>query len=277
VRHLEEKAVILAGASSSIGRAIAHLFAQHGARLLLSDVGGNPDGAGLDPRGAEPLAAELRAGGAEALAHASQASTPDGARLLVDRALGAFGRVDVLVNCATVMATESLLELEPESWHAAREVLLDTSLFVCQAAARVMQKQGHGRIVNTTGFEGLVGGFGKVSAALGTAGIYGLTRAASVELQRHGITVNAVAPLTRNREADRQETESFTPEHVAPVVLFLASELCGARTGLVVGAAGSRVSVFRVLESSGRAKESREPWSPQEILDHWESIAKFRI
>jgi NAD(P)-dependent dehydrogenase (short-subunit alcohol dehydrogenase family) len=268
MRMLEQRVAIITGADSGVGRATARVFAEHGARILVSDRG---------PDVAERLAEELRGLGAEAVHHGGELSTPDGSRALVEAALTAFGRVDVLVNTATITHSETLLELDPASWRAAVEVLLDSSVFSCQAAARVMQKQQGGRIVNTTGFEGLVGAHGKVSTAAATAAVYGLTRTASVELQRYGITVNAVAPLVRTRGLDPGDADSFTADHVAPVVLFLASDLCGERTGLVVGAAGSRVSTFRVLESQGRTKESRGIWAPEEILEHWDSIAKLRL
>jgi len=268
VRLLEHRVAIITGAGSHIGRATARLFAEHGARILVSD---------RDPGVAEGLAEELGGLGGEAVHHGGQPSTPAGARALVEASLSNFGGVDVLVNSATVTRSETLLELDPDSWRTAVETLLDTSLFVCQAVALAMRERRRGRIVNTTGFEGLVGAHGKVSAAAITAAVYGLTRAASVELQRHGVTVNAVAPLVRTRAGDPPDADHFTPEHVAPVVLWLASDLCGERTGLVVGAAGSRLSAFRMLESQGRTKQSRGIWSPEEIVEHWDSIAKLRL
>jgi NAD(P)-dependent dehydrogenase (short-subunit alcohol dehydrogenase family) len=268
VRLLEQRVAIITGAGSSIGRATARLFADHGARILVSD---------RDPGVGARLAEELGGLGAEAAYHGGVPSTPADARALVEAALSNFGGVDVLVNSAAVTRSETLLELDPGSWRTVVETVLDTTLFACQAVAQVMRQRRGGRIVNTTGFEGLVGAHGKASAAAATAAVYGLTRAASVELQRHGITVNAVAPLVRTRAADPADADHFTPEHVAPVVLWLASELCGERTGLVVGAAGSRVSAFRMLESQGRTKESRGIWSPEEIVEHWDSIAKLRL
>ena len=142
-----------------------------------------------------------------------------------------------------------------------------------------MAQGGGGRVVNTTSLSGMLGNFGQANYAAAKAGIYGLTRTMSIQLQKHRITVNAIAPLAKTRMTEDlplfQGVDSLTAEHVAPVALFLASHLCGDRTGHVVAAAGARIYAFKVVETQGRFKEEDGGvWTAQEIADSWESIVK---
>jgi NAD(P)-dependent dehydrogenase (short-subunit alcohol dehydrogenase family) len=142
----------------------------------------------------------------------------------------------------------------------------------------MVQQGGGGRIVNTTSLSGLIGNFGQASYASAKAGIYGLTRTAGIELQKHRITVNALAPVARTRMTDDlpmfQNTTSLTPEHVAPAALFLGSDLCGDRTGYVLAVAGARMYAYKVVESEGRFKDDNGVWTAQEIATHWDSITR---
>jgi NAD(P)-dependent dehydrogenase (short-subunit alcohol dehydrogenase family) len=153
--------------------------------------------------------------------------------------------------------------------------------FLCsQAAVRQLIAQGEGgRIVNTTSVSGMLGNFGQANYAAAKAGIYGLTRTMSIELQKHRITCNCVAPIAKTRMTEDlpmfQGVSSMTPEHVAPAGLFLASELCGERTGYVLAVAGSRMYAFKVVETAGKFKdEGAGVWTPAEIAEHWDAIVK---
>src|SRR5690606_10628830 len=144
-----------------------------------------------------------------------------------------------------------------------------TGTFLClRAAARVMKDRGvRGSIVNTTSVSGLLGNFGQANYSAAKAGIYGLTRTASIELQRYGIRVNAVAPLAKTRMTEdlpmfEKIDESLSPEHVAPAHVFLASDLSRDVSGVVLAVAGQRMSVYKVVESAGKYKEKDlGPWT----------------
>jgi NAD(P)-dependent dehydrogenase (short-subunit alcohol dehydrogenase family) len=143
-----------------------------------------------------------------------------------------------------------------------------------------MKEQGAGRFVNTTSISGLLGNFGQTNYSAAKAGIYGLTRTASIELQRYGIMVNAVAPVAKTRMTEdlpmfAKIEDTLSPEHVAPAHLYLASDLSGDKTGLVLAVAGARMSVFKVVESAGKYKEADGGvWTASEIAEHFEAIAK---
>ena len=133
--------------------------------------------------------------------------------------------------------------------------------------------------MNTTSLSGMLGNFGQANYSAAKAGIYGFTRTAAIELQKHRITVNAVAPIAKTRMTEdlpmMQGMDTLTPDHIAPGALFLASELCGDRTGNVLAISGGRVYVYKVVESPGKFKESQNGvWTAAEIDEHWAAITK---
>jgi NAD(P)-dependent dehydrogenase (short-subunit alcohol dehydrogenase family) len=278
---LDGKSAIITGAGNGIGRATALLFAREGAKVIVNDVGSSRAGEGGAATPADAVVAEIRAAGGTAVANYDSVASSDGARAIIDSAVREFGRLDVLVNNAGILRDKTLLKLELPLWDAVIDVHLKGTFLCTQAAALVMKEQGSGRIVNTTSVSGLLGNFGQSNYAAAKAGIYGLTRTASIELQRYGISVNAVAPVAKTRMTEdlpmfAKIEGTLSAEHVAPAHLFLASDLCGERTGIVLAVAGARMSIYKVVESAGQFKESDGGiWTAQEIEQHFDGISKL--
>ena len=277
---LQDKVAIITGAGNGIGRATALLFAREGAKVVVNDVGGARAGGDENHAAADAVVAEIRKAGGSAEASYDSVATRDGARAIVEKAISSFGHVDTLLNNAGILRDKTLLKLEPANWQAVLDVHLSGTFFCTQAAAEHMKAQGSGSIINTSSVSGLLGNFGQSNYAAAKAGIYGLTRTASIELQRYGVRVNAVAPIAKTRLTDdlpmfQKIEDTLSPEHVAPAHLFLASELAREVTGVVLAVAGARMSVFKVVESAGKYKESDAGvWTAQEIAEHFESISK---
>jgi len=224
--------------------------------------------------------AEIKAAGGEATASHDSVATPEGAARLVETAVKAYGRVDILVNNAGILRDKSFLKMDDEMWSSVLAVHLTGSFLCSQAFAKqVVAQGGGGRIVTTTSVSGMLGNFGQANYASAKAGVYGLTRTMSIELQKHRITVNAIAPIAKTRMTEDlpmfQGVDTLTPEHVAPAVLFLASDLCADRTGHVLAVAGARMYAFKVVETPGKFKdEASGVWTAEEIAENWDAIFK---
>lgn len=277
---LDGKVAIVTGAGGGIGRAHARLLARSGAKVVVNDLGGPRDGSGKDAGPAHEVALEIQKEGGTATVNADNVATAEGAAAIVKAAIDAYGRVDVLVNNAGILRDKSFLKMDEGMWDAVVAVHLKGTFLCSQVFAKqVVAQGGGGRIVNTTSVSGMLGNFGQANYSAAKAGIYGLTRTMSIELQKHRITVNAIAPIAKTRMTEDlpmfQGVDTLTPEHIAPAALFLASDLCGDRTGHVLAVAGARVYAFKVVETPGRFKETDNGvWTAQEIADAWDGIVK---
>jgi NAD(P)-dependent dehydrogenase (short-subunit alcohol dehydrogenase family) len=275
---LEGKVAIVTGAGGGIGREEALALAREGARVVVNDLGSDRHGGGRGAEMADRVVEEIRAAGGEAVASSDSVATREGADGIVWTALARFGGLDVLVNNAGILRDRTLLNLSEDDLDRVLDVHLRGTFLCMQAAARVMKVQGRGgRIVNTTSLSGLLGNFGQANYAAAKAGVYGLTRTAALELQKIGVTVNAVAPVALTRMTSdlammKGATEAgLGPRHVAPVVVFLASGLAADVTGQVVGVQGPRVFLYRMETTAGAEREGG--WTAEALREAWGRIA----
>jgi len=277
---LEGKVAVVTGAGGGIGRAHALALAREGARVVVNDVGGDRSGAGKAPRPADEVVSEVQAAGGEAVASHDSVATREGADAILWTALNKFGRVDVWVNNAGILRDRTLLNLTDEDFDRVVEVHLRGTFLCTQVAARAMKLQGRGgRIVNTTSLSGLIGNFGQGNYGAAKAGIYGLTRVAAMELERHGIAVNAIAPvaltrMTRDLKAFQGASDrDLGPQFIAPAVVFLASPLADGITGQVLGVQGGKIFLYRMETTEGVDKDpALGPWTAEEIRAAWDRI-----
>jgi NAD(P)-dependent dehydrogenase (short-subunit alcohol dehydrogenase family) len=280
---LDGKVAIVTGAGNGIGREEALHFAREGARVVVNDVGGTRDGTGASASAAETVADEIRRAGGEAVANHDSVADAAGAQRIVDDAVNHFGALDVVVNNAGILRDKTLLKMDEAMFDAVIAVHLRGTFLVSQAAARrlIEQKRG-GKIVNTTSVSGMFGNFGQANYSAAKAGIYGLTRTLAIELKKHGIQVNAIAPIARTRMTDdlpmfqAMPNETYGPQFIAPAALFLASRLADDLSGEVLAVAGTKMSVYRVVESAGvLADDPRSPWTAEQIAANWDRISKL--
>ena len=280
---LEGKVAVITGAGGGIGRAHALLFAREGARVVVNDVGCQRDGTGRGDAAAR-VVSEIRALGGEATANTEAVATFAGAGRIVQAALDAYGRLDVLVNNAGILRDRTILNMTPEEWDQVIQVHL-TGTFTClQAAARVMKEQGTGgRIINTSSSSGLLGQFGQTNYGAAKAGIHALTRIAALELAKYQITVNALAPaaLTRMLETipgvkDTVTEATLGPQFVAPLAAFLASDAAAGVTGQTFGVEGTHLFIYKMMTSHGATKRGApEPWTVEEIAQAMPRIVNW--
>jgi len=277
---LEGKVAIVTGAGGGIGREHALTFAREGAKVVVNDLGSDRHGGGKGAEMADQTVADIKAAGGEATANYDSVATREGADGILWTALNKYGRVDVLVNNAGILRDKTLLNMSEQDFDLVIDVHLRGTFLCTQAAGRVFKTQGKGgRIVNTTSLSGLLGNFGQGNYSAAKGGIYSLTRTASMEFQRMGVTVNAIAPVALTRMTQDLTmfkgltADQIGPQYVAPVAAFLASDLAADITGAIVGVQGPKIFIYRMVETEGVTREGG-PWSAAEIKERWAEISK---
>jgi NAD(P)-dependent dehydrogenase (short-subunit alcohol dehydrogenase family) len=276
------KVVIVTGSGNGIGKAEALAFAAAGASVVVNDVGGGRDGAGKDARAADAVVDEIKAAGGDAIATYTSVADLDGAENIVWSALNKYKRVDVLVNNAGILRDKALLNMSVAEWDAVVDVHLKGSFLMTRAFARALKVQGAGRyaIVNTTSMSGLLGNYGQANYSAAKAGLFGLTRTASIELAKIGCRVNAIAPVALTRMTEdipmlKDLGDQMGPQHVAPVVTWLASDLADDVNGRVFGVHGKKVFEYRMEQSDGvDGAPDGGDWTPERLQAQLGAIAK---
>ena len=268
------RVAVVTGAGGGLGRSHALLLASRGAKVVVNDLGGSRDGSGAGSEMADAVVEEIRANGGEAVANYDSVATPEGGRGIVATALDAFGRIDVIVNNAGILRDVTFQKLEPEALDLVLKVHLYGAFNVTQAAWPHLREQGYGRIVSTASGSGLYGNFGQSNYAAAKMGIVGLTRTLALEGAKYGIAANAIAPIAASRMTEDIMPPAFLervqPEHVSPVVVWLASESC-TDSGRVFSVGGGYVARVAIVEAEGAAFDHVP--TPEEVGDRWEAIS----
>jgi len=279
---LAGKVAVITGAGGGIGRAHALLFAKEGAKVVVNDLGGARDGTGSGTTMAEKVVEEIKSAGGQAVPNYDDVSERAGADNIVKTALDAFGQLDILVNNAGILRDKTLLKMEDAMFDIVVKVHLRGTYLCTQSAAKHMAERGKGgRIINTSSVSGLIGNFGQANYSAAKAGIYGLTRTASMELKKYGITVNALAPVAVTRLTEDlpmikmlpNAQELLAPDHIAPAALFLASDQAADITGQVLAVEGPRLYMFKMIQTSAVTAKNGAEWTAQEIRERWDEIS----
>ncbi len=277
---LEGKVVVVTGGGRGIGRAHALACAARGARVLVNDLGCDVHGRGSDPAVAEEVAQAIRAAGGEAVADATDVAGLEGPARVIERATRELGRVDAVIGAAGVVVDRTVLKMDDALLDRMIEVHVRGGFGLVRAAARAMIDGGHGgSIVLHTAPVAFFGALRQAALAAASAGVAGLVRSAAIELRKHGVRVNAIAPTARTRTTEdlplfRGIAESsMGPEFVGPVGVFLASERSAEVTGEIVGVAGTRLYALRSRETPGHFGEG-SPLSPEAIAAAWADITR---
>ncbi len=253
----EGRVCIVTGAGRGIGREHSLMLAEHGAKVVVNDLGGEMDGSGRSTGPAQDVVDEIVAMGGEALANTDDISDWDGAERFVQSAIDTFGGLDIVINNAGILRDRMLTNMSEAEWDAVIKVHLKGTFAPSRHAAaywRERSKAGEtndGRIINTSSPSGIYGNVGQTNYGAAKAGIASFTIIAAKELGRYGVTVNAIAPaaLTRMTEnlgmgdAPEDIKEQMSPAHIAPIVTWLASPGSAHVTGRVFDVTGRMISV----------------------------------
>lgn len=250
----EGRVAVITGAGGGLGRQHALLLAARGARVVVNDLGSSRDGSGGGSEMADQVVAEITEAGGEAVANYDGVHTWEGGQRIVQTAIDAFGRVDVVVNNAGILRDVSFAKLEEEQLDLVLRVHLYGAFHVTRAAWPHLREQGYGRVINTTSGSGLYGNFGQSNYSAAKLGQVGLTRTLAHEGAKYGITANAIAPVAKSRMTEDvmppQLLERLEPEYVSPLVAYLASEAC-TETGRIYSVGGGYMARVAILEGEG--------------------------
>ncbi|MFG3440324.1 SDR family oxidoreductase [Nonomuraea sp. NPDC047897] len=270
--RFDDRVAIITGAGHGLGRAHALLLAERGAKVVVNDLGGALDGTGASAGPAAEVVELITKNGGRAIANADDVATPEGAGAIVQAALDAFGRVDIVVNNAGILRDKSFGKMTVEEFDAVLAVHVRGSYLVSRAAYPYMKEAGYGRVVNTSSPAGLFGNFGQANYSTAKMGLVGLTRTLGIEGARNGIRANAIAPVAWTRMTESllpAEFEAkFTPERVSALVAYLVHDSCEV-SGEVFTVGGGRVA--RVFVAEGPGWRSDEP-TPEAISDNWAAV-----
>lgn len=268
------RVAVVTGAGGGLGRSHALLLAERGARVVVNDLGGTAAGEGADVTAAQRVVDEITAAGGEAVANHDSVSTPEGGAAIVQAALDAFGRIDVVVNNAGFLRDQSFAKMTTENIDAIIDVHLKGAFYVSRPAFAAMKEQGYGRFVHTTSAAGLFGNFGQANYAGAKMGLVGLSNVIAIEGARSNITSNVIAPLAKTRLTEElmgPMADLLAPEQVSGLVAYLCSEACTVSHEVFSVGGGRIARVFVGLGPGWMAGKGVAP-TPEDVAEHLEEI-----
>ncbi len=248
-----DQVAIVTGAGGGLGRCHALELARRGAKVVVNDLGGAMDGSGGASAAAEAVVAEIKAMGGEALANGGSVSDRAGAQSMVDDAMNAWGRVDVLINNAGILRDKSFSKMTLDDFDMVVNVHLLGAAYCSHAVWPVMREQNYGRILMTTSPTGLYGNFGQTNYGAAKLGQVGLMNSLKIEGAKNKIHTNTIAPVAATRMTENlmpdEVLQKLGPELVTPAALFLVST--DAPNGVILQAQGGTFSLAGIFENDG--------------------------
>jgi NAD(P)-dependent dehydrogenase (short-subunit alcohol dehydrogenase family) len=277
LKLLEGKSVVVTGAGGGIGRDFALAMAAAGAKVLVNDIGTSVKGEGRDAGPAQKVVDEIRAAGGTAAANTDSVAEWESANNIINAALEAFGRIDVVVNNAGILRDRFFFNMSVEEWRAVIDVHLNGSFYVSRAAAPHFKSQESGCYVHMTSTSGLVGNLGQANYAAAKLGIVGLSKSIALDMAKYGVRSNCISPFawsrmigsipteTADQRARVEKLKSMETAKIAPLAVFLASNT--HVTGQIFAVRANEIflmSQSRPLRSVHRA----EGWTAETIASH---------
>ena len=276
MKLLEGKAALVTGAGGGIGRDFALAMAAAGAKVLVNDIGTSVKGEGRDAGPAQKVADEIRDQGGTAVANTDSVAEWESANRIVQDAIDAFGRLDLVVNNAGILRDRFFFNMSVEEWRAVIDVHLNGSFYVSRAAAPHFKSQESGSYIHMTSTSGLVGNLGQANYAAAKLGIAALSKSIALDMAKYRVRSNCISPFawsrmigsipaqTEEQKARVEKLKSMETSKIAPLAVFLASDSASEVSGQIFAVRANEIflmSQSRPLRSVHRA----EGWTPETV------------
>src|SRR4030042_1171276 len=267
------RVAIVTGAGGGLGRNHAIEFAKRGAKVVVNDLGGSTTGVGSSTSAADHVVEKIKGLGGEAVPNYDNVATLGGGEHIVQTAINAFGKVDILINNAGILLDSSFAKMDEKKWDTVIAVHLKGTFCVTKPAYLHMMRQNYGRIVMTTSGSGLAGNFGQTNYASAKMGVVGFANALKLEGAKYNIKVNVIAPFAGTRlTKDVVPPEIFkrmSVDFVAPAVLYMSSEQC-QDSGVIINAGLGYFSRLGIMPGEGVIlSDGNKIPTPEEVMENW--------
>ncbi len=262
--RFDNRVAVITGGGRGLGAAHARLLASRGCKLVINDPGVSMAGDATSEGPAEALAAEIRAGGGKAVANTDSVATSEGGAAIIQSAMDAYGRVDILIHSAGNVRKAPLAEMSADDWQAVIDVHLNGAFHITRPAFAAMLTQGYGRIVYTSSVNGIYSNRNVANYSAAKGGMIALANTAAIEGFAANVKANCILPAAVTRMSEGIDTSQFppmTPEMVAPLVAYLCHESCEVTGEMLISAAG-RMARAWVAESAGLYQPE---WSIEDV------------
>ncbi|CAK7235965.1 bifunctional hydroxyacyl-CoA dehydrogenase/enoyl-CoA hydratase fox2 [Sporothrix eucalyptigena] len=274
--RFDGQVVVVTGAGSGLGKAYALFFASRGASVVVNDLGGSLAGSGASAKAADAVVNEIVVAGGKAVANYN--SVEDGAAI-VDTAISAFGRIDIIINNAGILRDISFKNMKDADWDAVHAVHLKGAYKTTQAAWPHFRKQKYGRVIVTSSAAGLYGNFGQCNYSSAKAGLIGFGETLAKEGAKYNIFTNIIAPVAASRMTatvmPAEVLQYLAPEWVVPVVAVLVHPSNKTENGSIFEIGAGHAAKLRWERAGGALVKCDETMTPGAVLAKWADVNDF--
>ncbi|GAB1316714.1 bifunctional hydroxyacyl-CoA [Madurella fahalii] len=268
--------VVVTGAGGGLGKAYATFFASRGASVVVNDLGGSFKGEGNDTKAADVVVNEIKAAGGKAVANYDSVENGD---RIIETAIKAFGRVDILINNAGILRDISFKNMKDQDWDLVFKVHVKGSYKCARAAWPHFRKQKYGRIINTASAAGLFGNFGQCNYSAAKLAMVGFTETLAKEGAKYNIISNVIAPVAASRMTETVMPPDvlalMKPEWVVPLVAVLVHKNNTSESGSIFEVGGGHIAKLRWERSRGLLLKCDDSYTPSAIIKKWDQVIDF--
>lgn len=275
-KFVQDKVVVVTGAGGGIGRDFAKVFAAHGAKVVVNDLGKDRE---TGKAMADSVVAEIRAAGGTAVAAVESVAEWASAHRIIQAALDNFGRIDCVVNNAGIVRDRFIFNMSEEEWRAVVDVHLNGSFFMTRAAAPHFKAQEGGSYVHMTSTSGLIGNLGQGNYSAAKMGLVGLSKSVALDMAKFKVRSNCIAPwawtaMTATIPADTpaniariEKMKKMEAAKIAPLAVYLASDASKHVSGQIFGVRANEIYLFNQIRMI-RSMHRGDGWTPETIAEH---------